>query len=95
MEMTGLLVVAAIVFASVAGLETKLSRTDRRIARVEKKLDLIIGHLGIHEDDSELAEVAAFLWDGKKIQAIKAYRAATGAGLKEAKEAVERMGSMA
>jgi ribosomal protein L7/L12 len=30
--------------------------------------------------------------DGRKIQAIKAYREITGAGLKEAKEAVERMG---
>lgn len=29
--------------------------------------------------------------EGKNIQAIKAYRQATGAGLKEAKEAVEGM----
>ncbi|MCX4972875.1 MULTISPECIES: ribosomal protein L7/L12 [unclassified Streptomyces] len=91
MEMTGLLVIAAIMIASFAGLETKLSRADRRIARVEKKIDLIIRHLGVHADDPELPEVAAFLRDGKKIQAIKAYRAATGAGLQEAKEAVERM----
>ncbi|MFI6998996.1 ribosomal protein L7/L12 [Nocardia sp. NPDC050175] len=35
-------------------------------------------------------EIDAILADGKKIQAIKRYRELTGAGLKEAKDAVER-----
>ena len=39
----------------------------------------------------ELAEVMALLEQGKKIQAIKVYRKLTGAGLREAKEAVERL----
>jgi ribosomal protein L7/L12 len=92
MEMMGLFALAAIMIASFAGLDSKLGRTDRRIARVERKLDLIIDHLGLQPDDPELSQVTAFLRDGKKIQAIKAYREATGAGLAEAKEAVERMG---
>jgi len=92
MEITGLFVLAAIVIASFAGLESKLVRTDRRIARVERKLDLVLDHLGLHEDEPSLPQVAALLRDGKKIQAIKAYREATGADLREAKEAVERMG---
>ncbi|MFO0892562.1 MAG: ribosomal protein L7/L12 [Isosphaeraceae bacterium] len=37
-------------------------------------------------------ELAALLRAGRKIEAIKLYRARTGAGLKEAKDAVERMG---
>jgi ribosomal protein L7/L12 len=92
MEITGLFVLAALMIASFAGLESKLGRTDRRIARVEHKVDLILDHLGLHQDDPHLPQVAALLRDGKKIQAIKAYREATGADLREAKEAVERMG---
>jgi ribosomal protein L7/L12 len=38
-----------------------------------------------------LAEVTALLREGKKIQAIKAYRENTGADLKEARDAVERL----
>ncbi|MFF4347316.1 ribosomal protein L7/L12 [Streptomyces sp. NPDC001530] len=91
MEITGLFVLAALMIASFAGLESKLGRADRRIARVEHKLDLILDHLGLHQDDPQLPQVAALLRDGKKIQAIKAYREATGADLKEAKEAVDRM----
>ena len=91
MEITGLFVLAAFVIACFAGLESKLGRTDRRIAQVERRLDLILDHLGIREDPPHLPQVTAFLRDGKKIQAIKAYREATGAGLKEAKDAVERM----
>ncbi|MCT9111775.1 ribosomal protein L7/L12 [Streptomyces mirabilis] len=80
-----------IVFACYGGLEGRLSRNDRRIARVEKKLDRILDHLGLAEADPELEKVVALARDGRKIQAIKAYREVTGAGLKEAKDAVDRM----
>jgi ribosomal protein L7/L12 len=36
-------------------------------------------------------EVVSFLEQGQKIEAIKRYRERTGVGLKEAKDAVERM----
>ncbi|MER5469379.1 ribosomal protein L7/L12 [Streptomyces sp. NPDC002685] len=91
MEITGLFILAALMIASFAGLEGKLARTDRRIAHVEHQLDQILDHLGIREDPPHLPQVTALLRDGKKIQAIKAYREATGAGLKEAKDAVEGM----
>lgn len=39
----------------------------------------------------DMAEVRAILFGGNKIAAIKRYREITGAGLKEAKDAVERM----
>ncbi|WP_405880889.1 ribosomal protein L7/L12 [Streptomyces sp. NBC_01136] len=92
MGILGFFVLAMIVFAGYAGLEGRLSRNDRRIARVEQKLDLIIDHLGLAQTDPELEQVAALARDGKKIQAIKAYREVTGVGLKEAKDAVDRMG---
>ncbi|MCX4576369.1 ribosomal protein L7/L12 [Streptomyces sp. NBC_01571] len=91
MGILGFFVLAMIVFASYAGMDGRLGRTDRRIARVERKLDLILDHLGIQQAEPELEQVVALVRDGRKIQAIKAYREFTGVGLKEAKDAVERM----
>jgi ribosomal protein L7/L12 len=45
--------------------------------------------LEIEEPDSPLPGVVEQLEQGKKIQAIKTYREQTGAGLAEAKTAVE------
>jgi ribosomal L7/L12-like protein len=39
--------------------------------------------------DAGLAQISSALYAGKKIAAIKMYREATGAGLTEAKDAVE------
>jgi ribosomal protein L7/L12 len=62
----------------------------RRLAAVEHKLDLIMVHLGIQQPEPDApGAVLKELLAGHKIQAIKAYRAATGVGLKEAKDAVE------
>ena len=41
--------------------------------------------------DDQLAKISDSIAGGRKIEAIKRYREATGAGLKEAKEAVERI----
>jgi uncharacterized protein YhaN len=91
MELTALIALAGLIVASFAALEGKLARTDRRIAHVEHQLDLILDRLSIREDPPHLPEVIALVREGKKIQAIKAYREATGAGLKEAKDAVDGM----
>ncbi|GAA2404176.1 hypothetical protein GCM10010378_54010 [Streptomyces viridochromogenes] len=72
-------------------MQSRMSQAERRAARLEHKLDLVLGHLGLREEDPRLAEVAALLRADKKIQAIKVYREVTGAGLAEAKNAVERM----
>ncbi|MFE5816080.1 ribosomal protein L7/L12 [Streptomyces sp. NPDC056479] len=82
---------AAVALVIVFTIENRVSRVDRRVARVERKLDLIIDHLGLREDDPRMQEVVTLLRSDKKIQAIKVYREITGAGLKEAKDAVERM----
>ncbi|POX51245.1 ribosomal protein L7/L12 [Streptomyces sp. Ru72] len=92
MDMPSLLAVLALLMAGFAGVEARIKRTDRRMARVERKLDLVLDHLGLHQADPDLERVAALLRDGRRIQAVKVYREITGAGLKEAKEAVERMG---
>lgn len=70
-------------------------QTMHAIARVERKLDLIMQHLGLHDSapaaPDPMAEVHEHLRAGKKIQAVKVYREITGVGLKEAKDAVDRM----
>ncbi|WP_073925746.1 ribosomal protein L7/L12 [Streptomyces sp. CB03911] len=95
---TALIVVLILVVALgllVSGMESRLRRMDRRLTAMDRRLDLIIDHLGARPgDDSHepaFPQVAALLRDGKKIHAIKAYREITGADLREAKEAVERM----
>jgi len=65
----------------------------RRLSRLEAKLDVLLKHEGIRFDpfsDVPLPVVDA-LRRGKKIEAIKEYRAATGAELKEAKDYVEEL----
>jgi ferritin-like metal-binding protein YciE len=66
---------------------------ERRVSRLEQKIDKVMEHLGIAQADPVPPEVAGLIQAGRKIEAIKVYRRATGAGLKEAKEAVERIES--
>ncbi|MFI0774521.1 ribosomal protein L7/L12 [Streptomyces sp. NPDC021212] len=73
------------------GLESRLKRMERRAARLERKADLILDHLGVRQEEPGMERVTALLRENKKIQAIKEYREITDADLKEAKEAVDRM----
>lgn len=93
MDIAAILILLVGVLITAGTIERKVERADRRTARVERKLDLVIEHLGIEPDSAVpgLDEVRALVRDGKKIQAIKAYREATGAALVEAKEAVDRI----
>ncbi|MBF6415610.1 hypothetical protein [Nocardia cyriacigeorgica] len=71
------------------------SGLEYRIGRIERKIDLIMKHLGIEdaEDAISYADVDALLAQGKTIQAIKVYRGLhPEAGLAEAKAAVEARG---
>lgn len=70
-------------------------RQMRRLALVERKLDAVLDQLGVEMPDPHLQQVEALLRRGKTVQAIKAYREATGAGLREAKEEVDRLGGRA
>ncbi|MFE5892135.1 ribosomal protein L7/L12 [Streptomyces sp. NPDC002285] len=90
MEIVGYFI-ALVAIVGFVSVESRISRADRRVARVERKLDLILDHLGLRDDDPRMAKVVALLREDKKIKAIKEYREITGVGLVEAKEAVERM----
>ncbi|MET7291640.1 hypothetical protein ABZS79_05705 [Streptomyces griseoloalbus] len=89
---TAVLFLTCVVILGIATLQTRLSRAERRAARAERKLDLVLGHLGLRDEVPRLDEIAALVRRGKRIQAIKVYREATGADLVEAKEAVDRLG---
>ncbi len=63
----------------------------RRLVRIERKVDLIVAHLGLDPNQGVNPEVMERVKAGRKIEAIKLYRAQTGAGLKEAKDYVESL----
>ncbi|MCX5049665.1 MULTISPECIES: ribosomal protein L7/L12 [unclassified Streptomyces] len=92
MDTLGFSLIALLILFGIGSIESRISRQDKRVARIEHKLDLILDHLGLREREPWADEVDALLRDGKKIAAIKVYREATGAGLKEAKEAVDKLG---
>ncbi len=88
--------VLGLVITAAAGSSYALFRPgDRaRLRRIESKLDLILGNLGIQVPDPGAASglsagVRQLAADGRKIDAIKLHREETGVGLKEAKDAVE------
>jgi large subunit ribosomal protein L7/L12 len=67
-----------------------------RLAALERKIDGIMGALGISPESGSAfgsarlsPVVQQYLARGQKIEAIKAYREETGVGLKEAKDAVD------
>lgn len=63
----------------------------RRFRRIERKVDLILSHLGLDPDQGVNQQVMDLVKAGQTIQAIKLYREQTGAGLKEAKDYVESL----
>ncbi|MCF3145749.1 ribosomal protein L7/L12 [Streptomyces platensis] len=86
---TALLALAAVMLISAADRRAKT--LERRLHRLEHKVDLLLTHAGIDEPQpAGMAEIDQLLSQGKKIQAIKVHREVTGSGLAEAKEAVER-----
>ncbi|MER7490849.1 hypothetical protein ABTY20_34210 [Streptomyces sp. NPDC126497] len=87
-----ILFLTSVVILGILTIQGRLSRNERRVARVERKLDLVLGHLDLHEEIPGRDEILALVREGKKIQAIKLYRETTGADLVEAKQAVDRLG---
>lgn len=95
MNQTGLILLAIAYFVGLIALFFRMSSRMQlqtwRLARIERKLDRIMSHLGIADDADAHDPVRELLLQGRKIDAIKAYRERTGAGLKDAKDAVDEM----
>ena len=75
----------------------QIARLQREMQRLERKVDILLREAGIEVEEEEgdsfpdMDDVRYLLSQGRKIEAIKVYRQRTGARLKEAKDAVERM----
>ena len=87
------LVVAGLIAAAIIARVTSAGRHLHALSRLEAKLDALLKHEGIRFDPySDVPQpVMDALRRGEKIEAIKEYRAATGAGLQEAKDYVEEL----
>jgi hypothetical protein len=79
-------VISFVVLAIILG--DRQSKLARRIDALDRKLRLLPDYKNLEGSLSEWQKLA--LDPSSKIDAIKAYRAATGVGLAEAKDAVER-----
>jgi ribosomal protein L7/L12 len=88
---------AVLCFLMLVGVSSSVASIHRSVSalsRIEAKLDLLLKNAGAASEDplADLpAPVLEALRAGNKIEAIRCYREATGAGLKEAKEAVEEL----
>jgi ribosomal protein L7/L12 len=84
------LAMAAVAYVGfLLGRVTKgASPEERQRRRMAEELEIETAMAGL--DASKLEEVDRLMTDGKKIEAIKILRAATGLGLKLSKTAVER-----
>lgn len=87
--LVAIFVVLLLLLITVAG---NLNSTGRTVERVERKLDLVIRHLGIEGPAAEgipadvLAEIDRCIWSDRRAEAIKLYRDATGHDAVTAKE---------
>jgi ribosomal protein L7/L12 len=90
METTNTVLLAALVVLALSGLAS-LEGLKRRLAAAERKLHAVGAALGLPAEPAPSDEVQRLARSGEKIAAIEAYREATGAGLAEAKAAVERI----
>ena len=94
--MDGSVWVAAVVGIAVALQFWRLGAIERRLrnlTRLEAKVDALLAHSGVTFDPYREVPpgVEEALSGGQRILAIKRYREATGVGLKEAKEVVDRL----
>src|SRR6187401_2923253 len=82
----------ALLLLGLAGL-SQLQKRVAALSRLEAKVDLLLAHAELEYEPLEGAspDLVEALRRGDKIGAIKHYRNATGAGLKDAKDYVEEL----
>ena len=72
----------------------RLTELSVRIGELDRKIDFVLNHLQLryvdpHAQGGPMAEVMNWLRKGNKMEAVKAYRQATNAGMAEAMKAIE------
>lgn len=88
-EFLGFFIPSLVAFGIIVHSQLDVYR--KRIRFLEVKVDALIKHTGIEFDDSSFVpvEVHRAVKAGHRIKAIRLYRKATGAGLKEASVVVD------
>ncbi|MEU7904389.1 hypothetical protein [Actinoplanes sp. NPDC049118] len=77
--------------ASSANSRREQLRAAARLNAIENKLDAVVAHLGITIREREMPEVLRLIREGRRIEAVRAYRSETGSSLLDAKNAVDAM----
>ena len=88
MEISTMLLMAILVLAVLTLFKGTGSDT-ARLRSIERKLDLTLKQLGVDPNEGLDEQIKQLVRSGQKIEAIKLYRAQSGAGLKEAKDHIE------
>jgi ribosomal protein L7/L12 len=92
-ELSGAALLAVILIAVMLFRLSVLEKRVSALAILDGKLDALLKHAGIEYNpyDNLPEDVVQAIQRGEKILAIKHYREATGAGLREAKEFIEEV----
>ncbi|MCI0394942.1 MAG: ribosomal protein L7/L12 [Chloroflexi bacterium] len=73
----------------------RVSTLMKQVYQLERKVDFLLKHLNLeYQEEPDLTvrpQVEALLRQGKQIEAIKLFRTVTGLGLREAKDAVDKI----
>lgn len=84
--------VVMLLAGSLAGAaRRRQTRTEAGLAALERKVDAIVGHLGVAVPEPRYPEVERLLAQGQQVAAVKRYREQTGADLLTAKNAVDEL----
>ena len=96
MESAGLVALAVLGLILLAVLGARIKEIRNRIGvlgRIEAKVDLLLqqAHVKFDPYANLQREIVEAVQKGRKIEAIKLYRQATGVGLKDAKDYIEEV----
>lgn len=81
-----------IVFGLVLGLVGTVAKLSKQLELIRRDVKAIALHLNVDQGGTKVPpEVLGLIQAGRKIEAIKVYREATGASLADAKRAVEEL----
>lgn len=86
-------VIAATLLIIILSVSSSIKQIQRDVARINVTVDRVAKQLGLQGTipGNIDAELRSLISEGKKIEAIKKYRMATGLGLLEAKEYVDSL----
>lgn len=92
MEIDGIII--GVLFITIIIMSNKLSQMRDQLYKLNKTLEKLALQMGVKEldyvdEDEVLESLKDLLKKGKKIEAIKEYRVATGESLKESKEKID------